>query len=308
MSLSALQIRFNVQQRQDPLFTYVDFNQLNWPREGCAVCSLDLTTDPSCWKQAVTLAVNEIRRLGLYGLTGNELQRYKQAILSEAEQAAAQADQRNNEAVLAEVMDAEGCGHTYMHPSARLEATAMALDSISIDDVNGMAKELCEHLSHISPFDGVRPAAIIACAPLIDRNGHAFSVTELEVAETIAQALLQPLEPTIETIVPDTLITPEQLAAKTEITPPAWTELDEKAAKYAKNNIGVVQKKLTNGIRVNMISLSSEPQRANVRLYVPGGRMLENRDNVGSVLHGCKTIQEGSFLGHDSRGSRTILH
>ena len=44
MVLSALQIRLNVQQRQDPLFTFADFNQLNWPREGCAVCSLDLTT------------------------------------------------------------------------------------------------------------------------------------------------------------------------------------------------------------------------------------------------------------------------
>lgn len=43
ITLSALQIRLNVQQRQDPLFTFVDFNQLNWPREGCAVCSLDLT-------------------------------------------------------------------------------------------------------------------------------------------------------------------------------------------------------------------------------------------------------------------------
>jgi hypothetical protein len=44
MVLSALQIRLNVQQRQDPLFTFADFNQLNWPREGCAVCSLDMTT------------------------------------------------------------------------------------------------------------------------------------------------------------------------------------------------------------------------------------------------------------------------
>jgi len=44
MVLSALQIRLNVQQRQDPLFTFADFNQMNWPREGCAVCSLDLTT------------------------------------------------------------------------------------------------------------------------------------------------------------------------------------------------------------------------------------------------------------------------
>lgn len=36
IALSALQIRFNVGQRQDPLFTFVDFNQNNWAREGKA--------------------------------------------------------------------------------------------------------------------------------------------------------------------------------------------------------------------------------------------------------------------------------
>jgi hypothetical protein len=48
LTLNALQIRLNVQQRQDPLFTFADFNQLNWPREGCAVCSLDLTAGALC--------------------------------------------------------------------------------------------------------------------------------------------------------------------------------------------------------------------------------------------------------------------
>ena len=60
MSLSALQIRFNVLQRQDPLFTFIDFNQMNWPREGCAVCSLDLTTDATRWRDAVFMAVLEV--------------------------------------------------------------------------------------------------------------------------------------------------------------------------------------------------------------------------------------------------------
>jgi hypothetical protein len=93
MALSALQIRFNVLQRQDPLFTFIDFNQMNWPREGCAVCSLDLTTDAGCWREAVGMAVMEIRRLGIFGLTESELPRYKQAVLSEAEQLAAQVEQ-----------------------------------------------------------------------------------------------------------------------------------------------------------------------------------------------------------------------
>jgi hypothetical protein len=50
LTLNALQIRLNVQQRQDPLFTFADFNQLNWPREGCAVCSLDLTAGASVFR------------------------------------------------------------------------------------------------------------------------------------------------------------------------------------------------------------------------------------------------------------------
>lgn len=58
---------------------------------------MDITTDPSLWKDAVKLAVREIRRLGTYGLTKSELNRYKKSILSEAEQSAAQADQMNNE-------------------------------------------------------------------------------------------------------------------------------------------------------------------------------------------------------------------
>jgi hypothetical protein len=51
-------------QRKEPLFTFIDFNQINWAREGCAVCSMDLTTDPAYWKEAVQLAIREIRRLG----------------------------------------------------------------------------------------------------------------------------------------------------------------------------------------------------------------------------------------------------
>jgi len=49
------------------------------------------------------LAVREIRRLGLFGLTSSEISRYKQAILAEAAQNAAQSEQRNNEEILNEV-------------------------------------------------------------------------------------------------------------------------------------------------------------------------------------------------------------
>ena len=50
------------------------------------------------------LAVTEIRRLGLYGLTDSEITRYKQAVLAETAQCSAQSEQRNNEEVLNEVV------------------------------------------------------------------------------------------------------------------------------------------------------------------------------------------------------------
>lgn len=297
IALSALQIRFNVQQRQDPLFTFVDFNQLNWPREGCAVCSLDLTTEPANWQEAVKVAVREIRTLGQFGLSPSEVERYKQALLSEAEQSAAQADQLNNEAILAELMEADACGHTFMHPYQRLDATAKALNSITADEVNEVARELCEHICEIRPEDGVKPAAIIACAPTIDRNNQEFNLSENEVLDSILQALQQPIEPPVETLVPDTLITPEELEAKASLFPPAWIPLEAKAARDGKNNLGVVQKMLSNGVKVNLASKDDESQRAAFRLYVPGGRMLEDKQKPGAVLIGSRTIQEGgAFL------------
>jgi hypothetical protein len=47
VALAALQIRLNVGGRSDdPACTFVEFNQLDSAREGCAVCSLDMTSEP----------------------------------------------------------------------------------------------------------------------------------------------------------------------------------------------------------------------------------------------------------------------
>lgn len=195
-------------------------------------------------------------------------------------------------------MEAEACGHTFMHPNQRLEMTFNALESISLEDVNIIANELCEHLSDIKASEGVRPAAIVACSPLVDRDQEAFSVTEDDVVKVILEALKEEIEPPLETIVPGTLITKEEIIQKAELFPPSWVPLESKAQRDAKNSLGVVQKRLSNGIKINLKSLDSEPQRASIRLYVPGGRMLEDRkDSPGSVMLGARTMQEGgAFL------------
>ena len=292
LALSTLQIRFNVVQRQDPLFTFVDFNQLNWPREGCAVCSLDLTTDTSSWRNAVVAAVKEIRRLGIYGLTLGELNRYKSAVLLESEQYAAQGDKISNEDVLNSVMEAKSCSHTFMHPYQRLQMTYAAIDDITLDDVNKIASELCEHLSEIEP--GVSPAAIIACAPVLDRYGKPFSVSASDVVEAVAVGLTEPIEPIEETVVPSTLITKDELEEKVSRFMPEWISPSSDVEKLSKNNpFGISQRMLSNGIRVNMLTMRAEPQKVAVRLYVPGGRMLERENEQGSLVLGTRTMQEG---------------
>ena len=300
IALSALQIRFNVCQRQGPLFTFVDFNQLNWPREGCAVCSLDLTTDASSWRNAVVAAVKEIRRLGIFGLTLSELNRYKSAILLETEQYAAQGDRISNEDVLTSLMEARSCSHTFMHPHERLEMTYAAVDDINLDDINVIASELCEHLSQLEP--GVSPAAIIACAPVLDRYGKSFSVTESEVVEAIAEGLAEPIEPIEETVVPTTLITADELKEKVSKTKPKWVSPIPDVEKLSKNNpFGVSQRLLSNGVRVNMLTMRAEPQRVAVRLYVPGGRILEGENERGSLVLGTRTMQEGGAFSSMTR-------
>ena len=88
--------------------------------------------------------------------------------------------------------------------------------------MNNMAKELCEHISHNEPQVGVRPAAVVACVPILDRNGNNLQVSEAEVAEVMKEALLLPVEPLEETLVPNTLITKDELNAKMMKTNPKW--------------------------------------------------------------------------------------
>ena len=37
-------------------------------------------------------------------------------------------------------MKAQACGHVFMHPTQRLQATAEALDSIGLEDINSVTR------------------------------------------------------------------------------------------------------------------------------------------------------------------------
>jgi predicted Zn-dependent peptidase len=248
--LTALQIRLNVLQRNDPLFTLIDFNSLNWVREGCSVCSLDLTTDLTRWRPAVSLAIQEIRRMGLYGITAGEMIRYKQTLLSEIGQMFVQSEQQTHEEVLQELMEAEAVGNTFMAVSDKYAIINELLNNeITLEEVNGMSRELCEHLSHYNvnnssysgktnkniDFDNeeermtgqrqIFPTAIIACSPLHDHQKNiAENVTEKEVVKVVREAMEAAVSPLEETKVIERIFSDEEMEEKVRKNQPKWLE------------------------------------------------------------------------------------
>lgn len=120
------------------------------------------------------------------------------------------------------------------------------------------------------------------------------------MTEAIAEALLEPVEPIEDTPVPTTLITREQIVAKLAETTPEWVPVPPEVTDV-NNPFGIEMRRLSNGIRVNLLTMKAEPQKIAVRLYVPGGRMLESKNTPGSVVLGAKTMQEGGAFSTMSR-------
>lgn len=281
MILSTLQVRLNIFQRSNPVFTLADFQQINWIREGCAVCSLDITTDVYRYADAIKIALKEIKRLGLYGLTEGEFVRYKMSLLSEAHQQVHEAMTRSSEEVVAELMELTANNHTVMHPMQRLEVTDEVLIAMTLDEVNTMAQEVCAHIAQIDAQEGVFPRGIVSCVPSSTRTGEEYHISEEDILKVVVEAVQAEVEPLQDTPVPKTLLTPKYVQDKLQAMQPHWVSLAASQSHEQAQQIVdkrevtdeesvIVQRQLSNGLKVNLVSNPNEPQRLQMRLYVPG--------------------------------------
>lgn len=306
VALAALQIRLNVGGRSDdPDFTFVEFNQLDSSREGCAVCSLDLTAEPNRWRGAVCKALSEIRKLGVYGVTPGEMERYSSALMTDAEQLAAQGDRISNSDQLSYLMDTIGNGHTFMSAEQSYEVTAKALSTITLEEVNRAAKELCSHITSLNdkenPVDGVMIAT--ACSPLgPDEDDEAYCDEE-SLVKTIYEACQIEVEPEEDLVVPHSLVPDDVLKEAMDTNPPEWL-----GGKFSDGTPGTPSDQLTrpfslrrlgNGIRIGVARNEAESQRGHLRIVAPGGRDAEKRLGLksGSMAIGSRTMQEGGAFG-----------
>lgn len=306
IALAALQIRLNVGGRSDdPAFTFVEFNQLDSAREGCAVCSLDMTAEPARWKDAICKSLSEIRKLGQFGVTSGEMERYASSLMTDAEQLAAQGDRISHGDQLSHLMETVANGHTFMSPEQSYYETARALQSLTLEDVNKAAAELCSHITGYNKdndsSDGM-PIAV-ACMPKgIDKDSPAYCDAEM-LAETILEACQLEVEPEEDVHVPHSLIPEDELKKSVEENPPVWkggsfsdgtpdTSADQLTRPFT-------LRRLNNGIRVGVAQNPAESQRGNLRLVAPGGRDAEKKLGFkkGSMAIGARTMQEGGAFG-----------
>jgi len=310
--LAALQIRLNVGGRSDdPAFTFVEFNQLDSAREGCAVCSLDMTAEPYRWEEAVEKSISEIRKLGLYGVTPGEMERYASALLTDAEQLAAQGDMISHGDQLAYLMETVANGHTFMSPEQSYAVTEQALSTLTLEEVNEAAAELCAHITGLKDGETTSKGVVVAvaCTPKSAGEGDdpMKTLDDDKLCEAIRKACTVDVEPVEDVVVPHTLVTPEELEQAMKDHPPSWepgsfsdgtpnTPADRITRPFTLRRLG-------NGIRVGVAQNTAESQRGHLRLVAPGGRDAEKRLGFksGALAVGARAMQEGGSFGRFSR-------
>jgi predicted Zn-dependent peptidase len=306
VALAALQIRLNVGGRSDdPAFTFVEFNQLDSAREGCAVCSLDMTAEPYRWKDAICKSVSEIRKLGVYGVTPGEMERYASALMTDAEQLAAQGDRISNGDQLSFLMETVANGHTFMSPEQSYYTTAKALSTLTLEEVNQAARDMCSHITCVNADEPAQDGVLIvtACSPKDAQPGDDSFCDEESLVQTLYDACQLEIEPEEDVVVPHTLVPEEELKKAMEAHPPAW-----ESGKFTDGTPDTPADKLTrpftlrrlnNGIRVGVGRNPAESQRGHLRIIAPGGRDAERRLGFksGSMAVGSRTMQEGGAFG-----------
>eukprot|EP00529_Nitzschia_sp_RCC80_P008441 CAMPEP_0113523338 /NCGR_PEP_ID=MMETSP0014_2-20120614/45655_1 /TAXON_ID=2857 /ORGANISM="Nitzschia sp." /LENGTH=1157 /DNA_ID=CAMNT_0000421427 /DNA_START=217 /DNA_END=3687 /DNA_ORIENTATION=- /assembly_acc=CAM_ASM_000159 len=306
VALAALQIRLNVGGRSDdPAFTFVEFNQLDSAREGCAVCSLDMTAEPHKWKEAIAKSLSEIRKLGVFGVTMGEMERYASSLMTDAEQLSAQGDRITHGDQLSYLMETVANGHTFMSPEQSYEVTVAALQSLTVEDVNNAAAELCSHI--ISLKDGEDPAEgpviAVACTPKAIGTDDPAYCDEDALVQAIYDACQIEVQPEEDVVVPFTLVPEDELAVAMERNPPVWLggQFTDGTPNTAPDTVTrpFTLRRLGNGMRVGVAFNPHESQRGHLRLVAPGGRDAEKRLGLkrGSMAVGARTMQEGGAFG-----------
>ncbi|XAR64309.1 C-terminal processing peptidase [Bertholletia excelsa] len=306
--LSALHFRINTRYKSsNPPFTSIELDHSDSGREGCTVTTLTVNAEPKNWQSAITVAVQEVRRLKEFGVTKGELARYLDALLKDSEQLAAMIDNVSSVDNLDFIMESDALGHTVMDQRQGHESLVAVARTVSLEEVNSIGAKVLEFISDFGKPSAPLPAAIVSCVPNkvhVDGIGETdFRIMPDEITAAIRAGLEEPIEAEPELEVPKELISPLQLQElKLQQKPsfiPVSPELN--ATKIYDKETGITQLRLSNKIPVNYKITKNEAKGGVMRLIVGGGRAAEKADSRGAVVVGVRTLSEGGRVGNFSR-------
>ncbi|KAL3693392.1 hypothetical protein R1sor_007043 [Riccia sorocarpa] len=306
--LSTLQFRINTRYKSaNPPFNAIELDHSDSGREGCAVSTLTITSEPRHWEGAIKVGVQEVRRLKEFGVTRGELARYLNALLKDSEHLAAMIDNVPSVDNLDFIMESDALGHTVMDQQQGHDSLLAVAETVTLEDVNAAAAGMLDYISDFGKPTAPLPAAIVACVPKtlhVDGEGDKpFEITSEAILNAILAGLNGHLSPEPELEVPKELVSSLQLAALRMMRQPSFVSVAEwgNQAKYFDESTGVLQRRLSNGIRVNYKVTQNEAKGGVMRLVVAGGRARETPEASGAVAVGVRTLSEGGAVGGFSR-------
>ncbi|KAK9684952.1 hypothetical protein RND81_10G245300 [Saponaria officinalis] len=305
--LSALHFRINTRYKSsNPPFTAIELDHSDSGREGCTVTTLTVTAEPRNWRDAIKVAVQEVRRLKEFGVTKGELARYRDALLKDSEHLAAMIDNVPSVDNLDFIMESDALGHKLMDQLQGHECLVGVAGTVTQEEVNSIGAQVLEFISDFGSSTAPSPAAIVACVPKkvhSDGSGETdFKISPGEISEAIRAGLEQPIEAEPELEVPKDLIDSSQLhKLRLERNPTFLSLTAEHRTKLFDKETGISQLRLSNGITVNYKISGHESQSGVMRLIVGGGRAVESSSEKGSVVVGVRTLSEGGRVGNFSR-------
>ena len=163
-----------------------------------------------------------LRNLGLFGGTHGEMERYASPLMTDAEQLAAHSDRIGHRDQLSYLMEALANCHTFMSPMQSYHVTVRALSTLTLEQVNEAAEELCSHITSLhkdaDPVKG--PIIAVACTPKNIKEGDYAFCEEDSLVKIIYEASQIEVEPEKDGIVPHTLIPDEKVRLAMKAHPP----------------------------------------------------------------------------------------
>ncbi|GBG59232.1 hypothetical protein CBR_g32249 [Chara braunii] len=318
--LSALQFRINARYKSaSPPFIGIELDHSDSGREGCAVTTLTVTAEPRHWEGAVKVGVQEVKRLREFGVTRGELTRYLNALLKDSEHLAAMIDNIPSVDNLDFIMESDALGHTVMDQQQGHACLTAVAQTVTLADVNATAEALMEYVADFGSESAPIPAAIVACVPktVVNERGEeeVFSISPVRIGQVITEGLAQPMSPEPDVEVPKALIPPLMVHAMKLRGGASFVPLYENGApgvmggggksatltKLRDEVTGVVQRRLSNGIRVNYKRTQNEARGGMLRVVAEGGRAREVPELSGAVAVGVRTLSEGGAVGKFTR-------